>query len=187
MIAKNRLVGLAGAKGSGKDTMGLMLGAKLGYQKVSFAQPIKQALKQMFGLTDEHFDWPKKEEPIERIGNKTPRYLMQTLGTEWGRNMISESVWVEAALGHADTILSADPEARVVLTDVRFDDEARAIKDRGGVIVEIDRPGVAVDSNHVSEAGVSRDLVELFVRNEEGHQWSAFDQIVNYLSREADG
>jgi hypothetical protein len=81
------LIGLHGKAHAGKDTVGQML-VGYGLDRVAFADPIKRMLIEGLGLTAEHFDSPLKEEPIPWLG-KSPRQLMQTLGTEWGRDLVN--------------------------------------------------------------------------------------------------
>lgn len=115
----------------------------------------------------------------------TPRYALQLLGTEWGRACF-EDVWVAQAMRIAERLLGADgnqnvPEytpwrgldwlcsnattprpAGVVISDVRFDNEARAIRAVGGRIVRIQRRGAGLSGGgaaHASERGIALDLV----------------------------
>jgi hypothetical protein len=122
---------------------------------VSFADPLYDMISAMTGypvsqLKDREF----KEQVIPWLG-KSPRQLLQTLGTDWGRDMVSRDVWLKIG---ARRIQSG---YRVVVRDVRFDDEAEMIReDFGGVIWEVTRPGAATCASHVSEAGISRRLID---------------------------
>lgn len=72
----------------------------------------------------------------------TPRRFMQLLGTEWGRDMIGERFWVDVWLHEADMIL--DDGVHIVADDVRFSNEARAIQDGGGAVIEVLGRGAAL-------------------------------------------
>jgi len=74
----------------------------------------------------------------------TPRKLLQLLGTEAGRNIIHPNIWVNALFA------SYLKDSNWVVTDVRFPNEAQAIKDRGGITIRVTRPGTAT-GNHPSE------------------------------------
>lgn len=97
----------------------------------------------------------------------TPRSLMQSLGTEFGRNMIHPNIWVNAtfadyqpngapynSLGDVFDDLKLFPsETKMpnwVISDVRFLNEIKAIKNRGGILIRVDRDSDSKDS-HVSE------------------------------------
>lgn len=141
-----RLIALTGPAGAGKSTAAKHLVARHGYRVEKFAGPLKDMLRG-FGLTERHIEGDLKEVPCDLLGGKTPRYAMQTLGTEWGRDLISPSLWVDTWSSRAATGL-------VVCDDCRFPNEAAAVRALGGVIVRVvrvghERPG----GDHVSEAG----------------------------------
>lgn len=122
------IVGICGAAGSGKDTAGAALIKELGYAKSSFANKLKKMLCLLFGWTmDQWEDAEWKEAPQAEAFGLSPRELAQTLGTEWGRKMVHEDIWVRAAL--------RSTAERTVFTDVRFPNEAHAIRDAGGVLI----------------------------------------------------
>ncbi len=64
----------------------------------------------------------------------TPRMLMQMLGTEFGRNMVHPNLWV-------NSLMNEYKRQKWLITDVRFPNEAKAIKDRGGILIRLDREG----------------------------------------------
>lgn len=102
-----------------------------------------------------------KQVESPRINNKTPRYLMQTIGTEWGRERMHQDFWRDLGLRMA----KAHP--RCVITDVRFDNEAQAVRDAGGYMVKIIREGMPkANDAHASEAGVSDHLINSRVYNQ---------------------
>ena len=78
---------------------------------------------------------------------RTPRYAMQTLGTEWGRDLISPNIWVNI-VKHDILKIKGD----VVIDDCRFPNEVVMILGLGGVMVYIDRGGKSGD--HASEREV---------------------------------
>lgn len=144
-----RVVALTGAAGSGKSTAADYLIRQHGYERVKFAGPLKAAMAAM-GFSQEQIEGGLKETPCAWLNFKTPRYAMQTLGTEWGRNCIGEGFWSELWAHHANNILATG--RRVVVDDLRFPNEAAAVRSLGGVIIKLEgRGGIA--GSHASEAG----------------------------------
>lgn len=101
------------------------------------------------------------------------RKLLQWLGTDWGRDTISQSLWVSIWKAEVQAIRERSPGAIIVCDDVRFDNEAEVLKAMGGLIIKIERPdntahaqgGVGI-VGHKSEAGVSAALIDFTVRND---------------------
>lgn len=136
------IIGLVGFIGSGKGTVGDILETQ-GFSKDSFAKPLKDACSIMFGWPREMLEgdtevsrkW--REEPdsfwSEKFGYTfTPRLALQLMGTEAGRNVFHQDVWVISLLNRAKG-------KNVVVTDVRFKNEINYIQQNGGVIVRVRR------------------------------------------------
>ena len=148
-----RLIGLySPAPGCGKTTAARLF---IEHQRVSFAAPLKRAVWSMLndlGLTEVfHYVYTDKEAIIPELG-VSARHMMQTLGTEWGRACIHPDFWVMIARAQTERIM-ADGRS-VVIDDVRFPNEAAMIRDLGGELWRIDRPGIAYDGDHSSEGGL---------------------------------
>ena len=163
------LIGMCGAAGSGKDTIADILG----FDRVAFADPLYEMVSIVTGLPPEEMrDRETKESEIGWLG-QSPRQLLQTLGTEWGRGMVSESIWVDTAMRRVARLLAAGRS--VVVTDVRFDNEAAAIKAAGGVVWQVVRGGGGIRglaARHASEAGVDPLLVDRVLGN-----WSTLERL----------
>lgn len=131
-----------------------------------FAGPLKDMLRTL-GLTEAQVDGDEKELPCDLLGGKTPRQAMQFLGCEFGRDLIDPGLWVRATMLRVDADLTAGK--LVVIDDVRFDNEARAIKAREGIVVRLERTtsSAAVTSGHASEAGVSQQLIDVIIPNQD--------------------
>lgn len=155
MAADNlpKIVALTGAAGSGKSTVADYLVEHYGYQRVKFADPLKNMLRAI-GLGDESIEGGLKNSPLEWLNNRTPRYLMQTLGTEWGRQMICRDIWVSIWRNKVECWLNDEPRTRIVADDCRFANEAEAVTQLGGRILTVHRPGGALLMDHASEAGI---------------------------------
>lgn len=140
---KRSIIAFTGPIGSGKTTAANQLEKEL-YQRVRFAETLKR-MALAFGLTRDQIDGEAKGEPLEIICGKTPRFFLQTIGTEWGRNLIGEDVWVNAWRATVNR-LSVD----IVVDDARFPNEFAAVRSLGGIVVYIDRDGCA-RGDHASE------------------------------------
>lgn len=163
-----QLVGFTGLKGSGKDTAADALVRRYGYQKLPLAGPLKDmliGLLQMRGCTNawDYVYGDLKEAPTDFLLGKTARHAMQTLGTEWGRNLIDPGIWTDTFTRRAKALM-ADGK-RVVVTDVRFPNEVELLKSLGGKVFRIQRPGVA-EADHASENQVMALDVDDVIWNE---------------------
>lgn len=164
------LIGLCGAAGSGKGSAAKRLVDGYGYLELAFADPIYQAVSAITGMSVPLMKKrSNKEAPLPHCGGKSPRELLQLLGTEFGRGMIHEDIWVMRTMR---TVALARKEGAegCVITDVRFDNEAVAIREEGGFILEITRPGAGCltggAASHSSEAGIGREHIFATIRND---------------------
>ena len=151
-----KLIGITGKARSGKDTAARVLIEQRGLINYSFADPMKEGVKVMFGLTEEHVNGELKEQVIPEIG-VSPRRILQTLGTEWGRDIIRSDLWVLLAQQKWEAIKAATEgtfHGGMIVPDVRFEDEAAFIRDNGGLLIHIERKAAQEIEGHVSEAGV---------------------------------
>lgn len=163
------LVAIAGPAGVGKSTVAQAL-CELGrssklppFNRHRFAGPLKDMLL-AFGLTREQVDGSEKETPCDLLCDKTPREAMQRLGTEYGRGMLGEDVWVRAAMRRVEQDLLGG--YAVVIDDCRFNNEAQAIHELGGIVVQLTRKGVESTSSHASEAGIRGSLIDFPISND---------------------
>lgn len=141
-----KVVAFTGLAGSGKSTAADYLVSK-GYVRVKFAGPLK-AMMRALGLGEAHIEGDLKEIPTPLLAGRTPRYAMQTLGTQWGRDIIGPTLWTGLWQATVSDVL--DHGGRVVCDDCRFANEAEVIHGTGGKIVRlVGRGGLAID--HASE------------------------------------
>lgn len=170
-------VGLYGYAGAGKDTAAEYLVDEHGFTRVSFADKIREFALAVDdhvpvivpGLGDEpdQQTWMRLSEFLESQGhdwteakkNLEVRRMLQRLGTEGGRFVLGENVWVDAAL--ADL-----PPGNLVFTDMRFPNEYEAIVHRlKGIAVRINRPGVAPVNAHASDSSLDDHLFHANITN----------------------
>jgi hypothetical protein len=143
---KKMLIGLIGKKSSGKDTFGEYLIQNYSYQKRAFADPLKECCSLLFQIPFEHFNDESLKETMNRKWNKTPRQLLQIVGTDLFRNRFDKNFWL---LLFENWFLKQENK-NIVCTDVRFQNEADLIKKLGGILIRINRPLLHTD-NHESE------------------------------------
>lgn len=157
-----RVIGLGGKLRSGKDAVADHLVANHGFKKMGMSDALHEAMLAL----DPWVEWHREDEPdrysdiIRRKGYveaKTypeVRRLLQVLGTEVGRNMIGENVWVDIMGGKIRRHLEAGTS--VVVTGIRFENEAALIRQFGGLAAWVERPNpdATPASTHASENGV---------------------------------
>jgi hypothetical protein len=137
------VVGLSGFAQSGKTTAALYLEKKYGIRRKHIAEPLRAMLAVLLTANgmkaDEitrYLEGDLKEQVIPCLG-VTSRYAQITIGTEWGRELISQDLW-------ANTWERSIADGEWVMNDsVRFPNEAAAIRRRGGVVIMIKRPGTS--------------------------------------------
>ena len=150
------LLGITGKAGSGKSTAAQVL-IDAGWVRIKFADPLKDMLRAI-GLTEDQIEGHLKEVPCDLLQGKTPRWAMQSLGTEWGRGCIGERFWLDIARRKIALAMAAG--LSVVVDDVRFENEAQVIRELGGLVLGISR-NVNVSSGHVSEKGTTVDMTHI--------------------------
>jgi hypothetical protein len=154
LIPRVTVLGLSGYARSGKDTAADYLVDSYGFTKMSFADPMKKALITLDPMIDFGEGRAYLSQAI-RVGwdelkkiSTEIRPLLQRMGTEIGRNMWGEDFWVDAAIN------SIPDGSKVVFADVRFPNEARAVKELGGQVWRVERNGVGPANSHVSETAL---------------------------------
>lgn len=162
----NRLVGLMGLAGAGKDTAADVLTREHGYRRRAFADGVRElalAADPIIGddgnmclsdlVGERGWDYAKRAYPDEVRG------LLQRLGA--GARRIDPDIWVRRVV----TLVDDQPDVPTVITDVRYPNEVAAIRDRGGVLVWVHRPGVT-RLGHESERAVSAADADVVVVND---------------------
>lgn len=137
------LIGLSGRAGCGKDTVAQRLCQAHGFVQIALADPLRDGLAAMFRLADEQLnDRQAKETPVDWVG-RSPRELLQTLGTEWGREHVAPDIWLRVAARRIEQINAVPLRAKgfngVVVSDIRFENEAEWLRAQGGKVWHIRR------------------------------------------------
>lgn len=148
-----QLIGLSGYARSGKDTIADLFAQRHAFTKQSFADPMREALYALNPNIDVDGYRVGLKDAVDGMGWETVkalsteyRPLMQRFGTEVGRTLWGQDFWVEQAMGKV--------VPRTIFADVRFKNEADAIKDAGGVVWRIERPGTPPTNGHESEVSL---------------------------------
>ncbi|ANH49377.1 P-loop containing nucleoside triphosphate hydrolase [Freshwater phage uvFW-CGR-AMD-COM-C440] len=157
------LIGLSGYARSGKDTVAELLCLNYGYKRVSFADPMRQAL---YVLSPKIDNIVRLSEYVDDYGwdvakqNQEVRRLLQVFGTEVGRKMFGLDFWIDIALKD----LSGDTQ--VVISDVRFPNEADAIAKLGGSVWRINRKNHSAVNGHASEHAMDNYMFNHVIYND---------------------
>lgn len=158
------IIGIAGRKRSGKDTIANYLRDRHGYIVRKFAAPLKEALKSLFALSDEQVEGNQKEDADPRWG-VSPRQLMQFFGTEVMQHKAQELLPEIQKSFAVKRMFIDDLPKKTVISDVRFKHEADELKKRGALLIKVVR-GIPNSSNeHPSETEVDNLECDLVIQN----------------------
>ncbi len=170
------LFAFSGLKGSGKDTAANVLVHEYGFTRIAFADAVRElaliidpevpspntGYYYRLSYMVEMYGWDQIKRLIPEV-----RRLLQVIGTEGGRMLVGENVWVDILAKRFPDIGSED--VRYVITDCRFDNEVEFVRNNGGKLVWINRPGLVSDG-HASESEHIRDLASVVVYNTQDQQ-----------------
>lgn len=134
--------------------------------------------------------WVGDEEVLEMP--MTVRDLLQKLGTDAMRNGLHENVWVNALMAdykmhkeHFNDIANGretgDGYPNWIITDTRFPNEAQAIKEKGGVVIKVERPGVGPVNDHPSEVAL-KDYSFDYIINNDGSLDDLKEKVKDFLN-----
>ncbi|WP_306016195.1 hypothetical protein [Oceanicaulis sp. MMSF_3324] len=163
-MSELKVIGFTGPKRSGKDTAADALVRELGWVKINPGDPIramtKALLRHHFGpgseiMIDAHVDGDLREEAVLMINREkiSARHMMQTLGDDWGRDMIHPDLF--ACMMHTAAVKALRRGAPgVVITGIRKPNEARMVRMLDGELWRIKRPGYEATGEHTSEQGL---------------------------------
>lgn len=168
------LLAIHGFKQSGKDTLADLLVSEYGYRKVAFADRLKEVLHLMFGVPKEQL-WGSDEDKqqlskvewkdlvdIDKADKDDSTYLsvrelMQIFATEVCRSKIPD-IWYK--------YLFVDSNDKVVISDLRFENEAEFLKTKKATLIKVKRPA-AKGGHHQSEAGLSDEDINYVLLNDQ--------------------
>lgn len=149
-----KIIAFTGAKTVGKSTIAKALSQALQDASIlSFATPLREMLWSM-GVQYEYLH-NHKEDEIPSLG-KSARELLCSLGTDWGRNMVDENIWVWAMSRQVEGCL----KEYIIIDDCRFQNEAEWIKSKNGLIFKLERESIEYQNDHVTEIPLSDNLID---------------------------
>jgi hypothetical protein len=174
------LIGLTGRAGAGKSTVAAWLEDEWAFHQVAFADPLLNMLGSLFADCGIGGEWMTERTLKERPTSLgfSYRQLAQTLGTEWARNTLAPDFWLRVAAHRLDSL--APHGDHVVISDVRFPNEADWLKQRGGVLVRVVRDITPAVHPHESEAHVDQLPVDTELLNF-GSKDTLHDQVDSLL------
>jgi hypothetical protein len=172
------MIGLHGYSRVGKDTLAELLGRYHDYYRIGFADPLYAMLLTLDPLVPSTLNVERPPISVKMILAKHkgswrdakddkiygPELVswLQRLGTDGVRNHLGEDTWIRVAQRKVDQI-----GGRIVISDVRFPNEAQWVRLCGGLVVRITRPGYGPVNDHVADAGQDQVEVDFTIRNEE--------------------
>jgi len=164
----NKIIGITGRAGSGKDTIFRILDEQFpdyDVNRLGFADALKESAMASLGLKRNVADVFKERGSLEITIGATKielsgREYLQRYGMEAHREVFDEMFWIDAAFDKLKSGVT-------VITDVRFDNEAKAIHDIGGEVWLVERPGEKInEASHSSESGIRESLIDAFISND---------------------
>lgn len=199
------LIGLSGYATSGKDAVADRLRDAYGFTKLYMSQELERALLKLNpwipidasssapeadllikGILP-NISWIRYAEMHDLIGydasktNPEVRRLLQVLGTEVGREMIDQDLWVRLVFRKVDDAMGAGHD--VAITGIRYPNELEWVRRRGGVVVWVDR-GLAPVNGHTSDNSLGQEHCDLTLIN-----WGTLDDLytgVDWLRQAVD-
>lgn len=168
------LIGLVGKKGAGKDTVADFLIEKKGYNKKAFADPLKKVVQALFLLDETQVHDQSLKEITDPRWSLSPRQMMQLVGTNLIRTNLGEDFWLK----HIE--LGRENLDFIVISDVRFQNEADWVRKKGGILIRIvsNEESNSVVDTHRSETELESIHTDHVLFNEKKMGIEAFH---NYL------
>lgn len=175
------MIGISGGRGSGKDTAYSIIEEwavkqNLTSARRAFADPLKWSFARIWFpeiSLEEAIEWCEKikHNSVIDAGNGvavTGRQALQHYGYEAHRELFGETFWIDQIVPLNNWRDKFSEQGRLtdvcVVTDVRFENEAKRIRDAGGVLWNIERDTGIIDS-HSSEAGIDKSLIDYTIIN----------------------
>lgn len=131
------LIAITGHINAGKSTAAKLLVEHHGFVLIKFAQPIRDILVHGFGIREEDIE-KNKNVHMDELAGQTIRRAMETLGTDWGRKMMGDALWINQWHRRYNEAVSQGKS--VVVDDLRFENEEKLIRTLGGKIWKIVGP-----------------------------------------------
>jgi hypothetical protein len=157
------IIGVSGYAQSGKDEIA-KVAFEYGFERAAFADTLREALVALnpllgIGVRVKDLVMLMGWEQAKRTSAEL-RMLLQRMGTEAGREIFGENIWVNKTLG------GLDPSKNYIITDVRYQNEADAIRDLDGQVWRVKRPGTGPVNKHKSEVDLDDYNFDFTIKND---------------------
>jgi dephospho-CoA kinase len=176
------IIGLVGKIGSGKTTVSNYLESKYQYSEYSFAGPIK-LIGSAFGFEDYQLNGTQTQKlEVNKYWGISARHFLQKFGTDICRDILpnvipdmqlgeSGSPWINLFEIHVNKLIKKNCNVKIIISDVRFADEANAIKKMGGHLIRINMNAknkiIDNTTTHSSEVDIDNIIVDDDIYNNE--------------------
>ena len=154
---RGMLIGVGHRKRSGKDETAKAIMQRVPYVKrMAFADLLKAGVNVWHGWDERHSDGELKE-VVDPYWGYSPRYAYVNIGTDCIRDRHRQDFWVKAAMRVVN--MWRDAGYTVIITDIRFPDEADVVKAAGGVVWKASRPSLPpldMENDHISETALAK-------------------------------
>lgn len=179
MYSLPRVIALCGKKRVGKDTLADYLVSQYGYRNVKFAEPLKCAVKSLFGFSDDQLE--KNKEQVDHRWNVSPRHVLQFIGCDVMQIKIQELLPGIGREFLSKTLLEKYTQEHIVISDLRFVHEFNAIQNiHDSLVIKIMRDDVDDGDQHISETELNEIKTKYVIVNNGNIQklcWE-FDRIL---------
>jgi hypothetical protein len=180
------VVGLTGVARAGKDTVADVLRQIYGYESRSFSDMLNKAL---IALNPYIPEADARYAAVEKVlgyegAKEIPevRALLQRLGTEVGRDLLGQDIWVDALFKDIRPDLAAGK--KIAIVNVRFPNEYNAVKQAGGVVWRVKRPGFEPAQGHISDRALDGYEVDAEIDND-GTVKDLANKVIDLMERTA--
>ena len=150
-----RVIGVAGWIGAGKSLVASMIPEAWHLQ---WADPIYRGLSAMLDVDEDDLrDRSRKEDT---------RHLLRTLGTEWGRQLVHPDLWVRLTMQRIDKLAEEYRGGTFAICGTRFPNEIAAVRERGGEVWWVSRPGNVMIASHSSDEAIQKADCDRVIEND---------------------
>ena len=173
-MAKRSIIGLTGQMGCGKSTAATYITEKYGFTEYSFANPLKNIAVIMGFNNNQVFGTQEQKLEINNLWGVSGREFLQKFGTDVCRETLpgifhnhdfkQYTIWIKLF----EKYCADNPDLNIIVSDVRFPDEARFITSAGGSIIKIERDtksAISSVNTHKSEVPIPECYVSYVIKN----------------------